>query len=73
MLAVRLSKQTETRLNKLCEKTHKTKSYYVKKAIETMLEDEEDLADAISSYENYLRSGKKGFSIDELKAKYEID
>ncbi len=72
MLAVRLSKETEDRLNKLCEKTHKSKSFYIKKAIDRVLEEEEDLADALSSYEQYLRSGKKALPLDELKAKYDI-
>jgi RHH-type rel operon transcriptional repressor/antitoxin RelB len=72
MLAVRLSKETEDRLNKLCEKTHKSKSFYIKKAIDRVLEEEEDLADALSSYEQYLRSGKKALPLDELKAKYDL-
>jgi len=72
MLAVRLNKETEDRLNKLCEKTHKSKSYYVKKALNKMLEEEEDLADALASYEAHLRSQKTAISLDEMKAKYDL-
>lgn len=73
MLAVRLSKEIEDRLNKLCLKTRHTKSYYVKKALEKVLEEEEDFADAVSSYEQYIRSGKEALSLDEMKSKYGID
>jgi RHH-type rel operon transcriptional repressor/antitoxin RelB len=72
MLAVRISKETEDRLNKLCAKTERTKSYYIKKALEKVLEEEEDFADAVLSYEDYLRSGKKALSLDEMKTKYDI-
>ena len=72
MLAVRLCKETEDRLNKLCEKTHKSKSYYIKKALDKVLEEEEDLAEALSSYEQYLRSGKKALSLDDLMEKYDL-
>lgn len=72
MLAVRLNKDTEDRLNKLCAKTHKSKSYYVKKALDKILEEEEDLAEALSSYEAHLRSEKKALSLDEMKSKYDL-
>lgn len=70
MIAVRLNKETEDRLNKLCLKTKRTKSYYVKKALEKILEEEEDFADALLSYEQYLRSGEKALSLEEMKSKY---
>ena len=44
--------------------------FYVKKALEKMLEEEEDYADALVSYEEYLRSGKKGVSLEEMKQRY---
>jgi RHH-type transcriptional regulator, rel operon repressor / antitoxin RelB len=51
MLAVRLSNETENRINRLAEKTGRSKSYYVRKAIEEFLEDEEDYLLAISRLE----------------------
>ena len=73
MIAVRLPQDLENRLISLVEKTHRSKSYFVKKALEKLLDDEEDYADAMASYEEYLRSGKKGFSLDEMKQRYEIE
>ncbi len=42
MLALRLSEQTEKRLENLSQRTGRSKSYYARKAIEDFLEDEED-------------------------------
>jgi len=72
MLAVRLPQDLETRLTALSEKTQRSKSFYIKKALERLLEEEEDYADALASYEEYLRSGKKGFSLEEMKQRYEL-
>lgn len=72
MLAVRLPQNLEERLNNLSAKTNRSKSFYVKKALEALLEEEEDYADALSAYEQYLRSGKKGFSLEEIKDKHNL-
>jgi RHH-type rel operon transcriptional repressor/antitoxin RelB len=40
---VKLDAETETRLENLAELTGRTKSYYIRKAIEEMLEDMEDV------------------------------
>jgi RHH-type rel operon transcriptional repressor/antitoxin RelB len=69
MLAVRLSKDLEERLERLAQKTNRTKSFYVKKALEQYLEDEEDYQDAVSAYEEYLKSGKQSVSFEELMEK----
>jgi RHH-type rel operon transcriptional repressor/antitoxin RelB len=70
MLAVRLPEALESRLHALAAKTHRSKSYYVKKAIERLLEEEEDYADATAAYEDYLRSGKKAKTLEEMKEIY---
>ena len=51
MFAMRLPEHLENRLNRLSEKTGRTKSYYVKKALEAFLEDKEDYLLAISALE----------------------
>ena len=51
MLAVRLPEQLEHRLTNLADQTGRTKTYYVKKAIEEFLEDREDYLLAISVLE----------------------
>ena len=73
MFAVRLSEDLQNRLTALSEKTHRSKSFYVKKALERLLEEEEDYADALVSYEEYLRSCKKGFTLDEMKQRHEVE
>jgi RHH-type transcriptional regulator, rel operon repressor / antitoxin RelB len=42
MLAVRLPETLEQRLSELAELTHRSKSYYVKQAIQNFLNDHED-------------------------------
>ena len=42
MIAVRLPESIEKRLDQLAVKTNRTKSYYIRKAIEEFLEDEAD-------------------------------
>jgi RHH-type rel operon transcriptional repressor/antitoxin RelB len=73
MLAVRLSKTLEERLNHLSSKTHRSKSFYVKKALEKFLKEEEDYLEALASYEDYLRSGKEGYTLEEMKKRYGIE
>lgn len=71
--AVRLDPLIEKRLKLLAQKTNRSQSYYVRKGIEQILEDEEDYADAVSAYESYIRSGQKGLSIDEMRAALKND
>jgi len=51
MLAVRLDPDMEEELNKLSKETGRSKSYYVKQAIENYLEDREDYLLALSVLE----------------------
>jgi RHH-type transcriptional regulator, rel operon repressor / antitoxin RelB len=51
MLAVRLTKEIERRLERLARDTRRSKSYYVKKAIEEFLEDREDYLLALARLE----------------------
>jgi len=51
MLAVRLDSDTENRLAHLARETGRSKSHYVKQAIESFLEDREDYLLALSVLE----------------------
>ena len=51
MLAVRLDPATEERLTRLAEETGRSKSYYVKQAIQEFLEEREDYLLALSVLE----------------------
>ncbi|CAO4844240.1 MAG: hypothetical protein CNLJKLNK_01273 [Holosporales bacterium] len=73
MLSVRVSQDLEHRLEALAKKTHRSKGYFVKQALERYLEDEEDLADAVIAYEEFLRQNEPGFSLEDMKKRYNID
>jgi RHH-type rel operon transcriptional repressor/antitoxin RelB len=51
MLAIRLSDETEKRITDLAQRTGRSKTYYVRKAIEIFLENEEDYLLAIARLE----------------------
>lgn len=72
MLSARIPEILDMRLNALTEKTHRSKGYLVRKALEQYLEDAEDLADAVASYEEHLKSGKKGYTVEDMKQRYDI-
>lgn len=66
MLAVRLSKDLDDRLTRLALSADRSKSYYVKKALEKFLAEEEERQIAIKAYEKYVSSGKKTYSFEEV-------
>lgn len=57
-LTVRIPDEIDFRLNSLAKKTGRSKSFYVRKAIEEKLEDLEDLYLGLAVLEN-VRSGKE--------------
>ena len=69
MLAVRLDKPLEERLEKLAEKTGRTKTWYARKAIETYLDDIEDAALAAAAYEEYILDGGASSSLEEVRSR----
>ncbi len=73
MMSIRLSKNLETRLSALSERTQRSKSFFVKKALEKFLEEEEEYQVAIEAYEVYLRSGKKSSSFEDVMKKHGLE
>ena len=69
MLAVRLDKPLEERLEKLAHKTGRTKTWYARKAIETYLDDIEDAALAAAAYEEYILDGEASSSLEEVRSR----
>ena len=51
-IALRLSDELDARLSDLAEKTHRSKSYYVREALECYIEDLEDYYLAMHVLEN---------------------
>jgi RHH-type transcriptional regulator, rel operon repressor / antitoxin RelB len=64
MLAVRLPKEIEDRLDVLAKSTGRTKSFYARKAILSFMEDMEDIAIA----EERLRDMGETMTWEEVKA-----
>ena len=71
MLAVRLPKEMEHSLNLLSERTHRPKSYYVKKALAEYLENQADIELAAEAYKESI--GKKVYSFDEVMIENGLD
>lgn len=70
MLSVRLRPSLEEKLIYLAQKTHRSRTYYVQEALESFLEEKGEALLAAAAYEDYLKSGGKGLSLDDMKKKY---
>ena len=73
MFAIRLDEKTETRLDKLAENTGRSKTWYVRKAIEAYLDDLEDAASAATAYENYLLDGGQSSPLEEVRRRLGLE
>jgi len=72
MLALRLPKNLEDRLEQLAVSTNRTKSFYAREAIERYLEDLEDLYAAETAYQDYLNGTISSIPIGEVARKYDV-
>jgi RHH-type transcriptional regulator, rel operon repressor / antitoxin RelB len=70
MMTIRLPEKMEKRLSKLAKETHRTKSYYVKRAIEEFLDDQEDYLLALAVMERVERGEEKTIPFEEILKKY---
>jgi len=69
MLAIRLPKDIEDRLDALAAKTGRTKSYYAREAILEYIEDLEDTYLA----EQRLKNGTERWTLDALEKGLDLD
>lgn len=69
MLAVRLPKELDERLERFAHKTHRSKSYYVRKALEQFLEDQEDYLMAVAR----LEENNPRIPLDEVLKQLDLD
>ena len=65
--AVRLEDETYSRLQTLATQTGRTATYYIREAIETHLEDLEDIYLAEQTLEAVRRGKQKTYSLDEVE------
>lgn len=68
MLAVRLPENIETRLSTLAEKTGRSKSHYVRQAVQEFLESQEDYLLAVAR----LEKKNPRISLEELEKQLDI-
>lgn len=68
MTSIRLSSNTEHKLQKLCQLTKRTKSFYIKEALDKYLDDMEDTYIAL---ERISQSDREFMSSEEILNKLE--
>jgi RHH-type transcriptional regulator, rel operon repressor / antitoxin RelB len=66
MHSVQLPDDLSQRLITLAKATKRTKSYFLREALERSLEDIEDAYLAETAYEAFLKSGKASIPIDDV-------
>ncbi|MEW6501428.1 MAG: type II toxin-antitoxin system RelB family antitoxin [Thermodesulfobacteriota bacterium] len=72
MLTVRLPDELEARLNNLAKTTNRSKSFYVREALERALEDIEDIYLAEKRLEN-LKAGKsRTYTLEEVERELDL-
>lgn len=69
MIAVRLSKELDERLERFAHETHRSKSYYIRVALEKYLEDREDYMIAIAR----LEENNPRISYEEVRKELDLD
>jgi len=67
MLSVRLPEGLEKRLSFLASETNRTKSFYVMEALSRHLEEIEDFYLAQKAHEEFVISGEKALTTQEVK------
>jgi RHH-type rel operon transcriptional repressor/antitoxin RelB len=67
MLAIRLSPETERRLDALAEATGRTKTFYARKAIEDALDEMEDIYLAESRLEALREGRSRRYTLEEVE------
>ena len=69
MLAVRLPVQLDQRLSDLAKQTHRSKSYYVKQALQDYLDDYEEHLIALTR----LEKKNARITLEEMEKRLELD
>lgn len=70
MLALRLPREIEQRLEELARRTGRSKSFYAREAILEHLEDLEDTYLAEEALEEHFSSGGRTLSMEEVLERY---
>lgn len=73
MLTIELPEEIEERINSFVGAAQHSQKEFIQEAVERFLEDLEDARAADAAYEEFLASGKKTISLDEVIKKYGLD
>lgn len=73
MLAVRIPPDLETRLQRLAEKTGRTKTYYAREALLRYIEDLEDIYLAEKRLEDIRAGRSETISLEEVMKEYGME
>lgn len=66
MMTIRLPEEMEKRLSQLAKQTHRSKSYYVKRAIQEFLETQEDYLMTVAAMEQLEKGEEKTRAFKEI-------
>ena len=72
MLAIRLPKEIESRLEALAQATGRTKTFYAREAIMAHLEDLEDYYLAAEAYDEFMQRGESARPLDEVERRLDL-
>ncbi len=73
MIAIRMPKDIEERLDRLAKKTGRTKTYYVKEAVLEHLDELEEAYSAKKVFEDVKSGKEETVGIDEIIEKYGME
>lgn len=66
-ISLRLPEDLERRLNNLAKETHRTKTFYLQRALENFLEDREDYLLALAVKERISSGKEKLYTLEEVE------
>ncbi len=72
-ISIRLEPELEQRINNLAEKTHRSKSFYIREMILQTIEDMEDYYLAEQTMEEIRKGKSKLYSSDEVRKELGLD
>ncbi len=73
MHTVRLPRDLTARLSTLAQATKRTKSYFIREALERCIEDLEDAYLAETAYEDFLKSGEDSIPLEEVERRLDLE
>jgi RHH-type rel operon transcriptional repressor/antitoxin RelB len=71
-IGVRLPIDLEERLNDLCKETHRTRSFYIREALQEFLDDREDYLLALAVKERISAGKEKLYSLEDIAKEFDL-